>query len=673
MPDTISLTPEDKERLLRDHLFILCESKEHLDNWVKSFLGIALPSSTVCHTNDDFEPSNSNPLDLLWEVYDAARRGDRERARYLYYAARGSYKSVLASIIEVLCLFHLRRDVGHMAANKHQSKVVQRYLKNYLQRPVLRDYMTSKNDSEVSVAWYENDDGGKLTPDEFKELAERDSKTARLYVEKTYMVTIVVATLGGTNSLHVSMLVMDELDLTPAEVISEAMLIPAPGKEHGEPPMVLMTSSRKFAIGPVQTALDNAHKTGMHVRHWNVIDTTAACPSSRHLPDRPRLKVFYSNDRLETITEKAFTDLPEEEAKDFKEDQAYEGCLTKCKIFAMCRGRLATEQKSDSPLLRDPADTQELFMSQPDVEKAQAQLLCWRPSRAGMIYPRLSRASHLLKPHQIAELVKGMAYPVSFGKSDLMSLLATEDVRYFVGLDHGFNHCFAGVLGVRWGGYMFVVDAFEVPGLELDGKIRIMESRFKRYDPAVFADTSHPGDNKSIGKAGFRMRKWVKGPGSVVDGIGIVRMKLNPVLSKTPELYFLAGDPGVELLFERLLKYAWVIDVNTGEPTDEPNEKDDDLADATRYLVMNVFAPKGAFRGAVDNDAPNRGAVVGLEDGNPVAVKPAVIQRRQWGQIMEHVGLAGEHQTSDRMTIDSPEQSAPRRGRLVFDLGEPES
>jgi hypothetical protein len=72
------------------------------------------------------------------------------------------------------------------------------------------------------------------------------------------------------------------------------------------------------------------------------------------------------------------------------------------------------------------------------------------------------------------------------------------------------------------------------------------------------------------------MKKWNKGPGSVVDGIGIVRMKLNPVTGYKPELYFLQGDPGVESLFERMLKYAWVIDTNTGEPTNEPNETGDD-------------------------------------------------------------------------------------------------
>jgi hypothetical protein len=642
-------------------LFVPCETKEHLHTWVKAYLGLDLPGSTVCHTDTDFEPSNSNPMDLLWEVYDAARKGDRTKSRFLYYAARGCYKSVIASVIEALCMFHLRRDVGHMAANKAQSKIVQTYLRLYLQRPILRDFMTSKNESEISVTWYESGDE-KLSPTEYKKLKEEKPDYAGFFVEKMYMVKVVVATLGGANGLHCSMMVMDELDLTPAEIISEAAMIPAPGKEKGEPAMVLMTSSRKFAIGPVQATIDTAHKTGVQLRHWNVIDVTKTCPKERHLPERPKLKVYYSNDTLQTIDEASFKNLPEEDRKDYKSDQAYEGCIKNCKIFAMCRGRLATEQNSDTQLLRDVADTQDMFMGQPDVEKAQAQLMCWKPSRAGMIYPRLTRDTHLISAAKIAELITGDDYPPTFGKADLIRLLATQEVRYYVGLDHGFNHCFAGVLGVKWGANVFVIDAFEIPGLELDGKIRLMESRFKQFDPMIFADTSHPGDNKSIGKHGFKVKKWTKGPGSVVDGIGVVRMKLNPVLSNRPELFFLKGDLGVEALFDRLMKYAWVIDTNTGEPTDEPNEANDDGCDALRYMIMNVFAPKGSVK------------VAPQEDSNPLAIPrqtphQAQVLEQHWNQIQQHVGLT-QSGTDPVTGEESPvPKSKGKKGGFVWDLG----
>jgi hypothetical protein len=661
------MTQAEKEHWLRRMLFVPCDTKEHLHTWVKAYLGLDLPSSTVCHTDNDFEPSSSNPMDLLWEVYQAARSGDRSKAKFLFYAARGCYKSVIASVIEALCLFHLRRDVGHMAANKAQSKIVQNYLAQYLLRPVLRDFMTSKNQSEIQVTWFEDPYAPEpintiLTPAEYAAKTELEPDGYKSFVEKSFMVKVVVATLGGANGLHCSMMVMDELDLTPPEIISEALMIPAPGKEKGEPAMVLMTSSRKFAIGPVQDAIDTSHKTGMQVRHWNVIDVTKSCPTERHLPLAPRIPIYYSNDLLEAIGEDAYQQLPDEDRKKYQKDEGYEGCLKNCRIFAMCRGRLATEQKSDTPLLRYVEDTQEQFISQPDVEKAQAQLMCWKPSRAGMVYPRLSRKLHVITAARMAELMTGDEFPSTFGKGQLLEFFKTQAVRYYVGVDHGFNHCFAGVLGARWGNVMFVIDAFEIPGLELDGKVRVMQSRFQQFNPTVYADTSHPGDNKTIGRNGFRMKKWTKGPGSVVDGIGIVRMKMNPVTGYKPELYFLQGDPGVETLFERMLKYAWVIDTNTGEPTNEPNENGDDGPDALRYLVMNAFAPNGSL------------VTARPEESNPLAAprgeppQPTAVRAQHWGQIMGHVGMTIEDPLTGEGISLQPKVKG-KKGGLVWDLG----
>lgn len=638
--------PED---LKRKALFVPCKTKDHLHRWVKTYLGIDLPSSVVCANDTDHEPSNSCPLDILWEVYEAAMSGDKTKTFMLYYAARGCYKSVLASIIECLCMFHLRRDVGHMAANKTQSHWVQEYLANYLNREVLRDYKSSKNASEVSVTWYEKD-GEIITMAQFKDLLNNGPDGAtRGWEMKSYKTTVVVATLGGANGLHCSMMIMDELDLTSPEVISEAMMIPAPGKERGEPAMVLMTSSRKFAIGPVQDAIDNAHKTGLHIRHWNLIDVTKPCPPERHRPDLKKLPVFYSDTNLDTVDEETYKGFAEESKKLYKPDLAYAGCIMNCRMFAMCRGRLATEQKSNSRLLFDVDAVQTQFRQMTDTEKVQAQLLCWKPSRAGMIYPRLNRELHMMSAAQIARRVTGREFPDTLSKAQLITLLGTLDVQWFAGVDHGYTHCFAGVLGVKFGNLMFILDAFEVPGLEIDGKVHLLKDRFAPHNPAIFADTAQAGDNAFISKHGFRLRKWDKGPGSVVDGINVVRMKLNPVLGK-PEMFFLAGDPHVEHLFDRLLRYAWVID-QSGEPTDQPNEKDDDLCDAFRYLVMNVFAPKGKI-------------TVSKEDPKEIAAKQYAQPTSHAEQIQQRI----RELTGQAMPGEIQGRARGKKGNLVWDL-----
>lgn len=648
----ISISEQEREHILRELLFVPCDSKEHLDIWVKTFLKIELPSGTVCDT-DDFNPSNSNPLDILWEMYDALRRGDQSKTYFLYYAARGTYKSVVASVLECLCLFHLRKDVAHIAAQLSQSKVVQRYLAAYLKMPFLSDYMTSKNSSEISVAWYEKD-GKRITPTQHKALVEDERPT---WKERTYQVTVVVATLSGTNSLHVPVTIMDELDLTPAQVISEAMMIPTPDKETGAPPVVAMTSSRKFAMGPVQEAIDTAEKTGLTVRHWNIIDVTSACPSSRHLPELPKIPVYYSNDDLHTIGEEEYNALPEENRKPYQKDEAYQGCIKNCKMFAMCRGRLATKQPSKSNMLRTPEFTQDTFLKMTDVEKAHAQLLCWAPSKHGLIYPKLNKDVHLITAANAYSIVTGDAPPGIMGRQDFLKWLETQEVTYHAGLDHGYNHCFAGIIGVKIGRRFFIIDSFAVPGLELDGKVQLVQSRFGKYDPVVFADTSHPGDNETIKKkTGLRLRKWSKGPSSVVDGIGIVRMKISPI-GGSPELYFISGDPNVEAAFDLMLKYHWVIDPVSGEPTDQPSEENDDILDALRYCVMNTFSQKG------------KEPIVAQAIPAASAVKENIgIQQLHWQQMLRQAGVEDVRGTTVVSADDSDKQLKKKRKSIVWDI-----
>ena len=87
------------------------------------------------------------------------------------------------------------------------------------------------------------------------------------------------------------------------------------------------------------------------------------------------------------------------------------------------------------------------------------------------------------------------------------------------------------------------------------------------------------------------MKKWVKYKGSVKGGIEVVRMKLMSSLG-VPHFFVLADDLGCESLAEHMEKYHFVTDA-AGQVSEIPDDEDDDVLDALRYLVMNVFAPKG--------------------------------------------------------------------------------
>ena len=61
-------TKVELEQIKRDILFTPCNTKEHLHRWIKIFLEMDLPNCIVSD-NDDLNPSNSNPTDLIWEMY----------------------------------------------------------------------------------------------------------------------------------------------------------------------------------------------------------------------------------------------------------------------------------------------------------------------------------------------------------------------------------------------------------------------------------------------------------------------------------------------------------------------------------------------------------------------------------------------------------------------------
>jgi hypothetical protein len=606
----------EREQLERQALFAICISREHLKLWIKKFLGIDLPDAIVCDDDITHEPSNSSPLDLIWEVYQKALEGtDEEFQRVLAYAARDSFKTLSASILEVLCLFHLRRNVAHMAAIESQAQKAASYLNKYLNRPYLKDYVEGNNKREVRVTRYESLSGEILTPDEFKALTNKEQ---RRYEPISQYMKIIIATLSGANSEHVSFMVLDELDLAPEAPLQEAKFIPAPGEVRGELPITFMTSSRKFAFGNVQKELNKAVEdkdNHLQVRHWNILDVTQACPPTRHLPEEPRIPIYYSEHTLKAIGEPDYYLLaPEERTKYFRQE-GYSGCLKKCSIFAVCRGRLASKQTGTSKMLK-PIPHVSNVLKDASVEHAKAQLMCWKPSAEGLIYPHFQYSRHMLDPVAMYEKITGEEIPrkmpdgtvhpdfIEFAakmtKSGLIQFMRDRGMEFFAGMDFGYTHNWAVITGARDGHRLFVFDVIAIAGLELMEKIDMFKAKLEFLDPTVYPDPAYPSDIKTFRRHGVRMKDFKK---DVLGGIEAVRAKILPGMGKEPEIFFLATDDGCELLARRLSEYHWKVDANQ-KATDIPDDKDDDECDALRYLCQNLFGTKGRFHAAIAGISP---------------------------------------------------------------------
>lgn len=571
-----------EDELRRRTLFTPCETKEQLANWIRVFLDIDLPDCTVS------EESNSNPMDLLWELYSKARANDDESfAQVMAYAGRGGYKTLSASVLEILSIFHMRRNVGHMAATKEQSKRSQEYVRDFMAKPYIADYKVVDKEMRVEIAYFHDKETGRyLTTAQYNEVPD---ELKRNFEKRSNFIQIVICSLRGANGLHAEFCVADELDTIEGEQVrgyKEFKNIPK--ARNGLMPITLLTSTRKFSYGLVQQELDNAEKTGLHTRHWNSIDTAERCLPARHRPEEPMVDLYVNDDAMDVVQEERYNELDPKTKEKYVKHRAFAGCVT-CPLFSGCKTRLATHQTSTSPMLSPLGELIPKFKSQ-TLDDVQTQLLCRKASSAGLIYSKFNPEIHMKTGREIWRMAFDEDPGREVTKTELMDEFLAKGARFYAGMDFGFTHNFAVTMSVVWGQFCFITTVIAAPGLELDEKIAICEP-LKKYDPTIFGDTEAPADIKTFKRKGFKMREWDKYKGSVKAGIEVVRMKLKPA-SGPASLFLLKGDPGCEALAADFLKYHFLTDAN-GNISDEPDENGDDILDSMRYMVMNVFAPKG--------------------------------------------------------------------------------
>jgi len=189
--------------------------------------------------------------------------------------------------------------------------------------------------------------------------------------------------------------------------------------------------------------------------------------------------------------------------------------------------------------------------------------------------------------------------------------------------------------------------------LELDEKVAVCEP-LKAYSPTIFGDEAQPADIKTFKRKGFHMREWSKYPGSIKAGIEVTRMKLMPAVG-VPQLFLLKDDPGCEFLASRIEKYHFLTDAG-GFISEEPDKDEDDEVDAMRYMVMNVFAPKGKVNiPSTRTELEDIRNTIAEATGNLKPGQPANFLREQIAS------LTGESSDSSGTT------KTIRRGKFVFD------
>lgn len=549
------------------------QSKQQMKDWIFNFLGLDLPDSYI-------DPdSNSSPLDWMYEIYKMydENRGS-ESPSVIVISSRESYKTLSEAMFAVIAMVHFGATIAHMAAIVPQATAATKYVEDFVQKvkPYL-DYhkieLDSKNSKELSI---KKEDGTKA------------------YVK------IIVCTLSGANSSHTNIFTIDEVDTVRSKegirAYKEAEMIP--GVFNGQHPITIKTSTMKFPGGLFAQEIEKARKFNYKTFKWNLIDITEYCSPGRHFPDLPKKKVFISKRLpLETISPEKYADLIEKKKEEYDEIEAMHGCST-CPLLPVCKGRLAARSPDDRGGLWKPIDFTISQFQKTDPDLAEAQLMCWKPSSQGMVYPRfLHKDDGQGNTYTLAQAYKvftGNDAPLNLAIHDLTLIMLQKGIKFYAGVDWGFRHAFAIVVSALLpNGEWWIMDTYSVSGLEFDQMMDLAkEVRDKYRITKWFADTAQPMFIKTFKKNGMPCAEFKK---DVLGGIEAVRAQIIDAKGKR-KLKVILHDRN-EWIMKVFAEHTFMLDSN-GNLTKEPDDSEvADAADALRYKAQNLFSPKGKVKG----------------------------------------------------------------------------
>jgi len=535
------------------------QTKSELQNWIKYFLQIDLPDTTV-------DPdSTSNPLEMVWKIYETAIHYDKlsESERHIksmFYCARGSFKTMCACIVELLVMMHSGRNTVHIGIIESQAKnAYNLYFRPFLEKPFIKEYVRLNSILEKS------------------ELKDKDGNRVILQV--------IPLTLNKTSSPRAQLVVKDEVDKVKGEQVQayenvHGMLTMTNDKKMS---MEFDISSRDSAYGMIQEIIDNSEKTGCKVYHWNRIDITEKCPDSRSgtLP----IPIWTKKDTLIAISQEDYEDLDREEKEDYEEQEGLEGCLKNCKMFGACRGFLKN-QDSKSKWLKPVKETEMAILSAPSEEMAISQLLCRTPPKAGLVYGDFNVRNNMKTAGKMYEIWKGAPHKKGnkLSTEELIREFNKAKLPRYIGVDAGFHNPACILIFLDEKDNVYVVKEHMPNDVDSQELAQWLEDNWKKYYPTrVFVDPESPDCTRAVRKKGFNVSSRVDKARQL--GIATVKGFIRVPTTRQTKIFVNTECMGIKWEFGH-----WAYKQGPdGKYTDDAEKKDDHAMDGIRYVLHTLF------------------------------------------------------------------------------------
>jgi hypothetical protein len=566
--DFKSLT-DDQKKELADLMFLPLNSAQDIKDWARAFLDLELPLEI---TDPD---SNTSPLDAIWQIYNTAKTNSGDISPgFILMSCREGMKTVSVAILELLIMLHFSRTVAHGAATETQSSVAIGYINDFVMKiaPLLE------------ISGWENMTQNKRTI---------QYKTPE---GKNPFIKIIICTAKGMNSLHANFLFLDELDLADPKAIKQGVNIT--GYSRGFHGIKVYLSTRKYAFGNMQDALDKVKETNYKVLNWNILDVTEACPTSRHKPELPKQDMFVAkNLPLRQISGEEYNGLPDIEKPKYDMISNVHGGCVGCKLLPVCRTRLADKPQTATGGFYKPIVSVIQKFAENDVEIAEAELMCWKPGSEGLVYPRYVdryKDGNLLSIKQAYRTLIGSEPSSTTNDISIYAILKSLDIPVYCGVDWGHTHD-AVILAMAHipNGEVWVIDCFASPRLEIQDLLPVALNFKDKYNVRKwYADTSAPAYIKAFVRNGMPCPKFTK---DVMGGIGSVRSKIMTATGQ--RLLRVLETENTKKVRTAIMKHRFLLDGQgqvTSTPDDTPGVAD--ICDSLRYLGQNMFPLSGPQR-----------------------------------------------------------------------------
>jgi hypothetical protein len=564
-----TLTNEEKKKYC-DMLFLHLESASQIKDWAWLFLGLELPLEM---TDPD---STTTPLDAIWQIYKAFKENTGDvTPGYILLSCREGMKTISVAILETLLLLHFQLDIAHAAAIEAQSAVGLGYVNEFFMRlkPLLE-----------FAGW--------------KDLTA-NKRTLKFATPqgKTPYIKVLVCTVKGMNSLHVNALFLDELDLADPKALKQAQNIVSHSK--GINGIMVYLSTRKYAFGNMNSAIESAAEKNYTILKWNILDVTQACPPSRYLPDEPKEDRWVANNLpLRQITDEEYRLLPDPEKHKWSlVKDAHQGCLT-CPLLPVCKKRLSEKPQSATGGFYKPITSVINSFKKNDPDVAESELMCWKPGTEGLVYPRFQ--SQLGKGNVIDyktayETLTGEPCKLTWvSEITLLDLMFRLQIPFFAGVDWGYTHDFVIVImAMLPNGEVWLMETFASPGLEFADQLLIgMSFRDKYKVQTWFCDPAAPSHLKSFTRNGMKSPKFTK---DVLAGIEATRSKIVDGVGR--RMFKVLTHHTNQKTITALMKHRFLLDGQanlTMTPDDDRGVAD--ICDTIRYIGQNKWPVKGTQR-----------------------------------------------------------------------------